>query len=116
MNRTLQQTVGRPLFGHPTAIHVVIGACDIPRLMTAQEQRQSGQIFGLDKLLGRLAHQHHIVDHLFARHPACFHRIGDLILDQRRPDITGADAVCGNAMRRQFQRKRLGQPCNAVLG
>ena len=48
--------------------------------------------------------------------PARLHGVGDLLLDQRRPDVAGADAVDGDAVGRDFERHRLGQAGDAVLG
>src|SRR3546814_17727368 len=45
-----------------------------------------------------------------------FHRIGYLLFHERRPHIAGADAVGGDARRREFERDRLGEAGQPVLG
>ena len=43
----------------------------------------------LDELPGRLLGQQDILDHLFAGHIPRLHRVGNLVLDQGRPDVAG---------------------------
>src|SRR3546814_7642257 len=56
------------------------------------------------ELLGRLSRKQHIVHHLLAGHAARLHRVGDLLFDERRPDIAGADAIGGHAEGRKLKR------------
>ena len=83
---------------------------------TRQEDGEGGDVGDLHELLGRLGVEQDVVHHLLARHPARLHRVGDLPLDQRRPDIAGADAVGGDPGVGDFERDGLGQPDQPVLG
>ena len=85
-------------------------------LVAAQEQRERGDFLGRDEALGRLGGEQHVVHHLLAGQAARLHRVGDLVLDQRRPDIAGRDAIDGDAVARRLQRDRLGEAGDAVLG
>ena len=85
-------------------------------LVAAQEQRQRRDLLGRDEALGRLGGEQHVVHHLLAGQAARLHRVGDLVLDQRRPDIAGRDAIDGDAVARRLQRDRLGEAGDAVLG
>jgi hypothetical protein len=66
--------------------------------------------------LGRLGLQKHIFLDLFLGHVPCFHRVRDLSFNQRRPDITWADRIHGDALLGHFKRDSFGQAGNAVLG
>src|SRR3546814_6853711 len=77
----------------PPAIDAEVGAGDIRRLVAGQEARQRRDLFNRPEPIGRLPREQHIVEHLFARHAACLHRIGDLVLDQRPPDIARTEAI-----------------------
>ena len=41
---------------------------------------------------------------------ARFRRVGNLLFDQRRPDVAGTDRVHRDALRRDFERYGLGKP------
>ena len=60
--------------------------------------------------------EHDVVDDLLAGEAARLHGVGDLPLDERRPHIAGADAVDGDAVRRELERHGLGEAGDAVLG
>ena len=60
--------------------------------------------------------QQHVVDDLLLGHAARGHRVGNLLLDKRRPDIAWADRVAGNPERGGFESHRLGQTGDAMLG
>ena len=70
---------------------------------------------GVTNCLGRLRGEQHVVDHLLARQPARLHRVGDLVLDQRRPDIAGRDAVDGDALRAVSSATVLVSPATPCL-
>ena len=53
---------------------------------------------------------------LLARHVVRLGLAVDLRLDQRRPDIAGADGVAGDAGFGDFERRHLGEADDAVLG
>ena len=108
--------IARPQARGPAAVHAEVGAGDRRRLVAAQEQRQRRDLFGRDEPLGRLGGEQHVVDHLLAGQAAGLHRVGDLVLDQRRPDIAGRDAIDGDAVARGLQRDRLGEARDAMLG
>ena len=78
----------------------------LARRIRTQEDRQRRDLFDGDELLGGLRFEQHIVDDLLLRQSARFHGVGNLLLDQRRPDIAGADAIDGNAVCRDLQRGR----------
>ena len=73
-------------------------------------------MLGRDEFFGRLRGQQHVVDDLLFGEIARIHGIGDLFLDQRRPDIAGADTVTGDLEARKLERHGLGETCDAVLG
>src|SRR5690606_33862584 len=111
----LPRTVER-LFRRPATVDRVVGAVDVLRLVAAQEHRERGDFLGLDELPGGLLGEQHLADDLLAGHAARGHGVGDLVFDQRGPDVAGADAVGGDAVFGQFEREHLGQPGDAVLG
>ncbi len=93
-----------------------VGAGDLGGIVAAQKQRQCGDLLRGHELLGRLRVKQHVLDDLLLGHVARLHGLGDLVLDQRRPDIARADAVAGDLEGRKLQRHRLGQAGDAVLG
>src|ERR1700740_2036791 len=85
-----------PLLRGPAAVDREVGAGDLRRVVAAEKQRQRRDLFGGDELLGRLRRQQHVVDDLLPGHVARLHGVGNLLLDQWRPDIAGTDAVAGD--------------------
>src|SRR5580692_10556102 len=81
----------------PAAVDRKIGAGDRLRGVGAEINGKARDLVDGDEFLGRLRRQNHIALDLFFRHAARFRRIGNLLLDQRRPDVAGADAVAGDA-------------------
>ena len=47
---------------------------------------------------------------------ACLHGVRDLFLDERRPDVAGANTVAGDLRLGEFEYHGLGQAGDAVLG
>ena len=85
----------------------------------ASEQRKTTKAAtssGADEALGRLGGEKHVVDDLLAGQAAGGHGVGDLPLDQRRPDIARADAVDRHARGGQLQGGGLRQAVEPVLG
>ena len=60
--------------------------------------------------------EEHVADDRVAGDVVRLRLIVDLLLDQRRPDIAGADRVGGDAVLGAFQRDHLGEADHAVLG
>src|SRR3984957_2443254 len=100
----------------PTAVDRYVGAGDLGRRIRAEKDRQRRHLLDGDELLGGLRRQQHVVLDLLLGHVAGLHGFGNLLLDQRRPDIAGADAVGGGAERRQLERHRLGETGEPMLG
>src|SRR5262249_42119664 len=80
----------------PAAVDREIGAGDLGGIVAAQEQRKGCDLFRCHELLGRLRVEEHVLDDLLLGHVARLHGLWDLVLDQRRPDITGTNAVAGD--------------------
>ena len=89
----------------PAAVDRVVGAGDLGGVVAAQEQRQRCDLLRGDELLGRLRLEQHVLDDLLLGHVARLHGVGDLVLDQRRPDIAGADAVAGDLVGRKLRAR-----------
>ena len=68
------------------------------------------------KRLFGLGREQHVADHLLAADAARLGGVADLVLDQRRPHVAGADRVAGDVVLGAFERDRLGQADHAVLG
>jgi hypothetical protein len=66
-------------------------------------------------LLGRLRIEDDVVDDLLTRHVTRLHRVRDLMLDERRPDITGRDAIGGDAESCELQGDGFGQASDTVF-
>ena len=90
------------------AIHRDVGAGDLGGGVGAEKDRDRGDLFGGDELLGGLGRQHYVLDHLFAGEAAGSHGIGNLMLHQRSPDVTGTDRVDCNPECGGLQRRGLG--------
>ena len=105
----------RALLCGPAAVDRVIGAGDLGGVVAAEKQRERRHLVRGHELLGWLRFQQHVVDDLLLGQVACLHGFRDLVLDQRRPDIAGRDAVAGDPVGRKLQRNRLGQTNIAVL-
>ena len=58
----------------------------------------------------------HLFQHLVLAHVVRRRLVGDLRLDERRPDVAGADGGGGDAGLAAFERERLDQAEHAVLG
>jgi hypothetical protein len=104
------------LRGRPAAVDAEVRAGNLRGVVTTQEQCERSHLLDRDELLSRLGREQDVVDHLIPAHVACLHRVRDLFLHQRRPDIAGADAVAGDSRFRELQRHRLGETRYTVLG
>src|SRR3984893_6268877 len=98
-----------PLLRGPAAVDREVGAGDWGGVVAAEKQGEGCDLLGGDELLGRLRGQQHVVDYLLLGQVARLHGLRNLVLDQRRPDITRADAVAGDLEGRKLQRHRLGE-------
>src|SRR5579859_7295969 len=98
----------------PAAVDREIGAGDLRSIVAAEVQRQGSDLVRGDELLGRLRGEQHVLDDLLLGHVARLHRLRDLMLDQRGPDIAGRDAVAGDLELRKLERDRLGEAGDAV--
>src|SRR5580704_542935 len=92
----------------PAAVDRKIGAGDCLRRVGAEVDGKARDLVDGDELFGRLRRQNHIALDLFFRHAAGFRRVWDLLLDQRRPHIAGADAIAGHAKGCELERDGLG--------
>src|SRR3984957_5731777 len=100
----------------PAAVDREIGAGDRLRHVGAKIDGEARHFFDGDEFLGRLRRQNHVALDLFFGYAARFRGIRYLLLDQRGPYITGADAVAGHAEGGKLERDSLGQTGNAMLG
>ena len=100
----------------PAAVDGQGGAGDRGGGVRAEEGGKGADLLGLDELLGRLRREHHLVDHLVLGDAARLRGIRDLLLDQGRQDVAGADGVCRDAVLRTFEGQDLGEAEHAVLG
>src|SRR5229473_7353418 len=100
----------------PAAVDREVGAGDLGGVVATEKQRQGCDLLGGDELLGRLRRQQHVVDDLLLGHATRLHGLWNLVLDQRRPDVTRADAVAGDLEGRNLQRHGLGETGDAMLG
>ncbi len=82
----------------------------------AQEHGQRAEFLCGDELACRLRVQQHVADDLLLGEIARLRRLRDLLLDQRRQHVAGADGVDGDAVLGGFERHGLGEPQNAMLG
>jgi hypothetical protein len=117
-HRAFQELVriSTALRGRPAAVDREVGAGDLRGVLAAQEQRQRSHLLDRDEFLRRLGREQDVVDHLIPIYVARLHRVRDLLLHQRRPDVAGADAVAGDLRPGELQRHRLGESHDAVLG
>jgi hypothetical protein len=74
------------------------------------------RFFRRHETLGRLRREQHIGHHLLLGDAACFCLLRNLLLHQRRHHIAGAHCIDGDAVFGNFERCRLGEAGNAVLG
>src|SRR3984957_13610280 len=100
----------------PAAVDREIGAGDRLRHVGAKIDGEARNLFDRDEFLGRLRRQNHVALDLLFGYAARFRGIRYLLLDQRRPHITGADAVAGDAESRGFERDGFAKSGEAVLG
>src|ERR1700722_10846769 len=95
-------------FRRPAAVDREIGAGNRFSRIGAKIDGEARYFFDGDKFLGGLRSQNDIALDLLFGHAARLGGIGDLLLDQRSPDITGADAVGGDAESGELQGDCLG--------
>src|SRR5580704_6327519 len=100
----------------PAAVDREIGAGDRLCRVGAKIDGEARNLLDGDEFLGRLRRQYHVALDLFFGYAARFRRVRDLLLDQRRPHIAGADAVAGHAKGCELECDGLGETCEAVLG
>src|ERR1019366_2764316 len=74
-----------------------------PASQSASMATSSGSTRRLDRVLG----EQHGLDNLLLGDAMQSRLVGDLLLDQGRADIAGADAVAGHAARAAFERDHL---------
>ena len=99
----------------PAAIDREVGARHLGRGGGAQEHRDRRHLIDRDEFLGRLRLEEHVLDHLLLGEPARLHGVGDLALDERRPDVARRDAVRRDAVGGEFEGHRLRKPAMPCL-
>ena len=77
---------------------------------------RAAELGHLDEALVGLVLQQHVADHLVARDAVRLGLVVDLLLDQRRAHVAGADGVAGDAVLGGLERRHLGEAEHAVLG
>src|SRR3984885_1908403 len=112
----IMQSPGSRSLRGPAAVDREIGAGNRLRHVGAKIDGEARHLLDGDEFLGRLRRQYHVALDLFFGYAARFRRIRYLLLDQRRPNIAGADAVTGHAEGGELERDGLGQTGDAVLG
>ena len=100
----------------PAAFDRHDGAGDRGRIVRGQEQAKRRDLGYGHELLGRLGGQEHILDDLLFGDPARLGGVRYLLFDQRGEHVSGANRIDGDALLGNFQRDRLGQAGDAVLG
>ena len=103
------------LLGGPAAIDGDMGAVDRFCRIGGEEKRDGCHLVGADEFLGRLEFQHDIGFHLRFADAAGLGCVGDLLFDQRRQHIAGADRVGGDAVFGDLKRDGLRQAHDAVF-
>ena len=81
-----------------------------------QEGDHARDLGRLDQLLDRVGLEDHLLEDLLLGQAVRARLVGDLLLDQRRADVGGADRVGGDVVLGALERERLTQPDDAVLG
>ena len=99
----------------PAAVHGQCCAGDRASARSAEEHRQRPKLIDFRKALVRLRCQKDVAHHLLTSYATCPGRVLDLILDQRRPDVTRTDRVAGNVVLGTLERHGLRQPDDAML-
>ena len=84
---------GIVLQGGPTPVHRNGGAGQLRRCVTAQKHGKAAKLIHRDELLRRLAGEHDLLHRLVLGNVIFLRGVGNLRLDQRRQDISGADGV-----------------------
>src|SRR3954447_17311150 len=105
-----------PLPGGPATIDRKVGTGDLGGIVATQEQRQCCDLLGSNEFLGRLGFQEHIVNDLLLSEIARLHGVRNLLFDERRPDVAGADAVASDLEGRKLERHGLAEAGNAMFG
>ena len=90
----------------------MIEAAEAPARKTATR----ADLIDRGEALVGLLRQKHVADDFLARDPVDLRLIVDLRFDQGRQDVAGTDGVAGDRLLRHFQRHRLGEADDAVLG
>ena len=99
----------------PAAVDRQRGAGDRGGSVAAQEHGERTDLLDRCEAFVRLLLQEDVADHLLPWDVMGPGLLGDLLLDQRRPDVAGADGVAGDAVS-AASTPYLGQPDHAVLG
>src|SRR5436190_16174627 len=91
-------------------------ARDRSRCIGAQKCRELGDLLDGDELTRRLRREQDVAHDLLLGDSSRFRRVRDLLLDERRPDVARAYGVYGDSVLGDFERGRLSESCDSVLG
>src|SRR5258708_22725285 len=99
----------------PSAIDRKGRSRDRGAALAGEEYGQGPDLLDGCEALVWLVHQQDVADHLVARDTMRLRLIVDLLLDERRPHIAGANSIAGDAELRTLERDHLGETHDAML-
>src|SRR5260370_2624219 len=100
----------------PAAVYGYRAAGDAGGSLRAEKGDVGGHLVWLQQAVDRRLSDHDLLHHLVFGDAVQLRLAGDLLLDEGRPHVGGADAVAGPLVLRALQRRDTRQAEQAVLG